>query len=97
MVAIYTNDALASFEFIGAASDGEAEADSKRFRIYDQTMVNFFSPDHFQHAEQRSKRIYAILNRNNGEPGVIERVTPMFDGMYAWEDNQPFRFTAYTR
>jgi hypothetical protein len=51
MVAIYTNDALASFEFIGAASDGEAEADSKRFRIYDQTMVNFFSPDHFQHAE----------------------------------------------
>lgn len=97
MGAIYTNDALASFGFVGAASDGEAEADNKRFRIYNQIMVNFFSPDSFQHAEQRSKSLYAIFNRNNAEPELIERVTAMFDEMYAWEGNQPFRFTAYTR
>jgi hypothetical protein len=83
MIDIYKINPYASFGFIGANSLNEAEANSKRFRVYRRAMENLFTPLKFSHHVYIEQSAYIMLNRNNkGEPELLEKIEKMFNDFF---------------
>ncbi len=94
MVSLYKKDPLASFGFVGSASEGEPAAVTTRFRIYAFVMAGFFPGNKFLHAEHPAKSIYVIFNRNNRELELIQKIEAMANLIY--DEDPPIQFTAST-
>lgn len=92
MISLYRKDPLASFGFLGSASEGEPTAATRRFKIYAYVMANFFPPDKFQHAEHQAQSMYAMFNRNNQEPDLLQKIEAVITEVY--HQDPPIQFTA---
>lgn len=83
MLFIYRKNPYASFGFIGANLIKEvSHKNTKRFRLYRKIMENLFSPIHFSHYKYVEKSAYLLLNRDNQEKGLIEKIETLFKTYY---------------
>lgn len=67
MLEIAAKNQLASFGYIGANSMEEVKENTKRFRIYNRVMQNFFLPANFAHHFLKTESTYLLLRKNNLE------------------------------
>ena len=79
---IYRRDPLASAGFIGEALVGEHEVNTKRFRVYMQSVLTFANPDHFTHHPALEASAYFLENKANPEPNLTQQVEQMFHLLY---------------
>ena len=79
---ICRRDPLASAGFVGEALVGEGVANTKRFRVYLQTVSTFIGPNRFIHHPMPSISAYFLECRANPEPGLKETVEQMFRELY---------------
>ncbi len=79
---ICRRDLLASAGFVGEALAGEGVANSKRFRVYLQTVSTFIGPNRFIHHPMPAISAYFLECRANPEPGLKETVEQMFRELY---------------
>ena len=73
---------LASAGFVGEALVGEGVANTKRFRVYLQTVSTFIGPNRFIHHPMPAISAYFLECRANPEPGLKETVEQMFRELY---------------
>ena len=79
---ICRRDSLASAGFVGEALAGESVANTKRFRVYLQTVSTFIGPNRFIHHPMPAISAYFLECRANPEPGLKETVEQMFRELY---------------
>ena len=79
---ICRRDPLASAGFVGEALVGEGVANTKRFRVYLQTVSTFIGPNRFAHHPMPAISAYFLECRANPEPGLKETVEQMFRELY---------------
>ena len=79
---ICRRDPLASAGFVGEALVGEGVANTKRFRVYLQTVSTFIGPNRFIHHPMPAISAYFLECRANLEPGLKETVEQMFRELY---------------
>ena len=83
MLYFYAKNPFASFAFIGANSLAEHTIkNTKRFRIYRRLMENSFSPFTFNHRTYEDKSAYVLLNKDNTEQNILEKVEKVFADCY---------------
>ncbi|WP_338792359.1 hypothetical protein [Bernardetia sp. MNP-M8] len=58
---------ISSFGFVGANSENEEVAMSKRFKVYSKIMLRCFSPKYFSHRRSSSNSAYLLLNNKHLE------------------------------
>lgn len=86
MLSFYQENPYSSFGFAGANLIGESKENTKRFRVYATVMANFFSPKHFEHYTFEKESCYLMLNRDNSEPDLLDKVEKMFREIYVFEE-----------
>ena len=77
----------ASFGFTGAPIEREDTTDkpTKRYRIYQQIMQNFFPPDSFHHYPLAAKNAYFLINAKNQSPKlVLDYITQLLRESYSF-------------
>ncbi len=79
---ICRRDPLASAGFVGEALAGEGVSNTKRFRVYLQTVSTFIGPNRFIHHPLPAISAYFLECRANPEPGLKETVEQMFRELY---------------
>ncbi len=79
---ICRRDPLASAGFVGEALVGEGVANTKRFRVYLQTVSTFIGPNRFIHHPMPAISAYFLECRANPEHGLKETVEQMFRELY---------------
>ena len=79
---IQERDALASAGFIGESLVGEDEANTKRFRIYVQSVITFIGLQDFVHHPSVAASAYFLQNKANPEPDLMRKVEQMFQELY---------------
>ena len=79
---ICRRDSLASAGFVGEALVGEGVANTKRFRVYLQTVSTFIGPNRFIHHPMPAISAYFLECRANPQPGLKETVEQMFREQY---------------
>ncbi len=67
MLEIAEKNPIASFGYIGANSLGEEKENTKRFRIYNRVMQNFFLPANYAHHFLVKESVYLLLRTANAE------------------------------
>ncbi len=65
MIDLYQKNPYSSFGFKGSNSIGEANINTKRFRIYRQVMEFFFSLERFFHFYDTKNSAYLLINKDN--------------------------------
>ena len=65
MLEIAEQNPIASFGYIGANSLDEAKENTKRFRVYNRVMQNFFLPANYAHHFLEKESAYLLLRKNN--------------------------------
>jgi hypothetical protein len=79
---IYNRDPLASAGFIGEASIGEEEENTKRFQVYIKAAGTFIGTDKFKHHANSKASSYFIESLTNTEPNLKELAEEMFNKLY---------------
>ena len=79
---ICRRDPLASAGFVGEALAGESVANTKRFRVYLQTVSTFIGPNRFIHHPMPAISAYFLECRANPEPDLKETIEQMFRELY---------------
>lgn len=82
---IHNKYPYASFAFVGSPLEGEAQKNTKRFKLYSKVVANFVSPISFEHKTSRNHSAYLMLNRNNQEPQLLPKIENMFRPIYEYE------------
>lgn len=62
---LYKAYPLASFGFVGGNDVGENKENNKRYRIYKNISLHFFSPDKFNHFRDDKNSLYLMFNKFN--------------------------------
>ena len=75
-------DAYASFGFIGSNLMGEERNNTKRFRLYFNIISQLISPIDFELRYSIRNSICLLLNRNNTEPNLIDKISATFMSLY---------------
>jgi hypothetical protein len=75
-----------SFAFYAVPRSAEDEKSDKktRYRIYEQAMINLFSPRDFKHYMDVNSCVYVLLNRSaKNKKGIIEKIGKYLLSEYA--------------
>lgn len=88
MLEIAAIDSHASFGFIGAASESEDEANTKRFRFYKRLMATYFSKAEFRHFGDTEKSTYILIRHKElaEHPTLIEDIEQGFKATFDYFD-----------
>ena len=88
MLEIAVENPHASFGFIGAASEAEAEANTKRFRFYKRLMATYFGKAEFRHFGDMEKSTYVLVRHKELEmhPSLIEDIQLGFKATFDYFD-----------
>jgi len=62
---LFEKNDISSFGFVGANSENEEVAMSKRFKVYSKIMLRCFSPTTFFHKRYSSNSAYLMLNKKH--------------------------------
>ena len=88
MLYFYKKNPFASFAFIGANSLNEENVkNTKRFKVYRRIMENAFSPFTFNHLIYEDESAYVLLNKDNIEDNLFEKVEEIFKECYLIDKN----------
>lgn len=79
---LYSRDPLASGGFIGEASIGEEEENTKRFQVYIKLAGTFFDPNKFRHHSNANASSYFLESLTNPETGLKDLAEEMFHKLY---------------
>ncbi|WP_291725362.1 hypothetical protein [Bernardetia sp.] len=81
---LYQKNDLSLFGFIGANSEDEEVAMSKRFKVYSKVMLRCFSPNKFFHRKSSTNSAYLLLNKKHieTEENLEELIKEMFIKYY---------------
>lgn len=79
---IYNRDPLALAGFIGEASIGEEEENTKRFKVYIKAVGTFIGTDKFKHHANVNASSYFLESLTNPEPNLKEAAEEMFNKFY---------------
>lgn len=85
MLYFYNINPHASFGFVaetGLDEDVSIKKTTKRFRVYRQLIVNVFSSVTFKHFTKEEKNIYLLINSNNHEDNLIQKITKTLSLLY---------------
>ncbi|MCO5238889.1 MAG: hypothetical protein M9904_02430 [Chitinophagaceae bacterium] len=82
MKEIYSKNPYASFGFIGSDLPGEGKENTKRFRLYAKVVEQVISPVNFEHKTSVKHSAYLLINRDNNEPDLMNKMQAMFDRIY---------------
>jgi hypothetical protein len=83
MLYFYRKNPFATFAFIGANSIFELNRkNTRRFKIYKQIMENSFSVITFNHLVYEDESAYILLNKDNLEDNLFEKIEQMFMSFY---------------
>lgn len=86
MLYFYRKNPFATFAFIGANSIFELNRkNTRRFKIYKQIMENSFSVITFNHLVYEDESAYILLNKDNLEDNLFEKIEQMFMSFYTKE------------
>lgn len=77
---------MASFGFYGATLLGEGSFETKRFRVYQRVIENFFSPLRFSHHQFPELSCYLLLNRKEGDPEHLQKIEAMVKEVFEIEE-----------
>ncbi|TAD96920.1 MAG: hypothetical protein EAZ97_13240 [Bacteroidetes bacterium] len=69
-------DEQASFGFIGANSENEAQNNTKRYRIYKVMMKNAYNPATFAHYDLEEISAYIVFNKKQS-PEIFDKIAEM--------------------
>lgn len=84
MLYFYHKNPYATLAFIGANSILETDRkNTRRFKIYKQIMENSFSVITFNHLVYENESAYILLNKDNLEVNLLEKIEQMFTSCYA--------------
>ncbi|MGN6533914.1 MAG: hypothetical protein ACTHK0_19390 [Ginsengibacter sp.] len=83
---IHKNNPYASFGFIGSNLPGEDKENTKRFRLYSQVVSQLISPVGFEHRTSIKHSAYLLINRDNPEPELLDKINLMFDRIYLLDE-----------
>jgi len=75
---------IASFVFMGSELPGEEKTNTKRFKLYERIIGNIVSPVKFEHFTSKSKSAYLLLNRNNPEPDLLNKVSGLLEQIFVF-------------
>jgi hypothetical protein len=73
---------FASFGFVGTNLPVEEKNNTKRFKLYRRVVSQIISPVAFEHKYSQRHSAYLLLNRNNQEIDLLNKVTVMFERIY---------------
>lgn len=79
---LLNDDPFASFGFIGSPCQGEEKNNTKRFRLYKMIVENFVSPIQFTHHTLMAKSAYLLLNKDNTESNLLNKIELYFASLY---------------
>lgn len=79
---IYQRDPLASAGFIGEASIGESEENTKRFQVYIKSASTFIGTEKFRHHSNEKASSYFLESLANPEPNLKGLAEDMFNRLY---------------
>lgn len=79
---IYEKNPYASFGFIGSNLPAETKDNTKRFRLYAKVINQVISPILFEHKQSKKNSAYILINRENHEPNLLEKIETMFERIY---------------
>lgn len=83
MLYFYRKNPFATFAFMGANSIFELNRkNTRRFKIYRQIMENLFSVITFNHLIYEDESAYVLLNKDNLEDNLFEKIEQMFTSCY---------------
>lgn len=82
MKEIYQKNPYASFGFIGSNLPNEQKANTKRFRLYSKVVRQVISPVAFEHRQTTKHSAYLLINRDNHEIDLLNKIEVMFDTIY---------------
>lgn len=84
MLSVLEDNPHASFGFIGANSEGEDTANTKRYRVYNKVVASKISSEQFKHIENVEKSAYMLINREElaKHPDLVERIEESFVDLY---------------
>jgi len=76
----------ASFGFLGSNLPGEEKANTKRFKLYSSVISQLISPIGFEHRISLKHSAYLLINRDNHEPELLNKINVMFDRIYLFNE-----------
>ncbi len=79
---VYKKNPYASFGFIGSNLPDEAKENTKRFRLYSKVVSQVISPIAFEHRLSLKHSAYLLINRDNHEENLLNKINIMFDRIY---------------
>ena len=79
---IYKKNPYASFGFIGSNLPNEEKENTKRFRLYSKVVSQVISPIAFEHRLSLKHSAYLLINRDNHEADLLNKINLMFDRIY---------------
>jgi len=79
---VYKKNPYASFGFIGSNLLNEAKENTKRFRLYSKVVSQVISPVAFEHRLSLKHSAYLLINRDNHEEDLLNKINLMFDRIY---------------
>lgn len=66
-----------SFCFIGNASKGEDSLETKRFKVYRQIMLRYFSSNSFLHSSDASISFYSMVNKKSNNINITKIIAEL--------------------
>lgn len=82
MKEIYSKNPFASFGFIGSHLPNERKENTKRFRLYSRVVRQLISPIAFEHRTALNHSAYLLINKDNQETDLLDKINTMFDSIY---------------
>lgn len=73
---------FASFGFLGSPLPEESKTNTKRFKLYSKVVSQLISPIIFEHHISLKHSGYLLINRDNEEPELLDKIIEMFDRLY---------------
>ncbi|MFZ4056986.1 MAG: hypothetical protein ACOYKE_02555 [Ferruginibacter sp.] len=82
MKGILSKNPYASFGFLGSNLPDENKENTKRFRLYTKVITQVISPVLFEHRTWLKHSAYILLNKDNHEDDLMNKITLMFERIY---------------
>jgi len=79
---IYKQNPYASFGFIGSNLPEEQKENTKRFKLYSKVVSQLVSPVGFEHRKTEKHSAYLLINKDNHEEDLLNKINLMFDRIY---------------
>lgn len=79
---VYTKNPYASFGFIGSNLPEEKKENTKRFKLYSRVVSQVISPVAFEHRQTIKHSAYLLINRDNHESDLLNKIDTMFQEIY---------------